>query len=141
MFEELKGKQQMPAEREYTFEKQPTIWKPFESYSVITQKRKGSVSQYRVLWSRKHLANKHKFWEYACAAKKNHRFKRPSRDRIDVQYILQQCTGHYQWKGKKITHLVFPAIYFKKGDGSFAVDLISWRMPKVAFCLYRLQGE
>ena len=40
-----------------------------------------------------------------------------------------------QFNTYSVGHLVFPAINFKEGDGPFTVDLISWWMAKVAFCL------
>jgi hypothetical protein len=40
-----------------------------------------------------------------------------------------------------ITHFVFSAIYFKKGDSALAVDLIARWMPKITLGLNERGGE
>lgn len=54
--------------------------------------------------------------------------------RISMKLRIMRC-DHAAGRIMDFTHFVFSAIYFKKGDGALAVDLIARWMPKITLGL------
>ena len=61
--------------------------------------------------------------------------------RVSMKLIRITRGDHAAGRIMDFTHFVFSAVYFKKGDGALAVDLIARGMPKITLGLDERPGE